>query len=99
MALATSRVFCMLAPGSVQAGATPELAEPPSELFAVPAAAALAEQLDALAFGVLLAQPATARPAVASRAAAAHEVRVTKCLTLARTPGAPPDTPITASEN
>src|ERR1700730_5875065 len=78
IALATSRVFCMSPPGSVQAAATPGLAELAGAVLAAPAC--LPEQLGALACGVLPEQPATARPAAASTVTPATPVRVTKHL-------------------
>src|SRR5271169_2606850 len=78
IALATSRVLARLPPGSVQAAATPGLAELAGTVLAAPAC--LPEQLGALACGVLLAQPLAARLAAASRVTLATVVRVTKHL-------------------
>ena len=86
IALATSRVFCRLAPGRVHAAATPGLGELAGAALAelagagLVAPACLPEQLGALACGVLPEQPATARPAAASTVTPATPVRVTKHL-------------------
>src|ERR1700722_16947230 len=86
--LATSRVFCRLPPGSVQAAATAGLPEAPGALLAWPVAACLAKQLATLKLA-LVPQPTTARPTVTARdtpAAAGRHV-------------APPGPPIIASRS
>jgi hypothetical protein len=82
IALATSRVFARLPPGSVQAAATAEFAEPLGVLPAALAGACLAEQAGALELlPLLVLQPAAARPAAASRLTPATPVRVTRNFT------------------
>src|ERR1035438_6828535 len=79
IALATSRVFARLPPGSVQAAAAAGLGAPLGALPAWPVAAGLEKQLAVLEL-LLLPQPPTARLAATSRVTPAAVGRLTKHL-------------------